>query len=112
MLIGLCNGHGIGTMDGCAECFLCFLQLFDVTLGHPLAGKLNSKLFQGAAYLQYIAQALLGNLSNLSALARDHEDQAFQLQFADGLTDRSTADTQTVCKLNFHQALTWLQLAL
>ena len=112
MLIGLCNGHGISTMDGFAECFLCFLQLFDVTLGHSLAGKLNSKLFQGAAYLQYITQAVLGNLGNLSALARNHEDQAFQFQFADGLTDRGTADTQTICKLNFHQTLAWLQLAL
>ena len=112
MLIGLCDGHGIGTLDCTAECFLCFFQLFDVILGHTLAGKLNGKFFQRAAYLQHITQALLGNLRNLSTLARNHEDQAFQLQFADSLTDRGTADAQTVCKLDFHQTLAWFQLTL
>ena len=91
-----------------------YLPLRDVVFNTLRQAILKGELEPGERLMeiQHITQALLGNLRNLSALARNHEDQAFQLQFADSLTDRGTADAQTVCKLDFHQTLAWFQLTL
>ena len=48
----------------------------------------------------------------LRAAPWNHQNESFQLQLADRLTDRGAADAQLLCQLNLHQALARCQLSL
>ena len=68
--------------------------------------------FFDTAHFQHIFQAFFRNPRHLRAAPWNHQNESFQLQLADRLTDRGTAHAKPFRKLDLHQALARCQLSL
>ena len=86
-------------------------QFFQLFLSDFLTCELHCQFFQCFSDFQHISQAFLRNVRHFRTFSRNHNDQTFQLQLTDCLTDRGTAHAQFICKLDFHQSFTRFKLS-
>ena len=111
-LVRLRDLHRIALINRRFKCFLCFFQCLHIFFRHALARQLNRQFLQRTAHFQHIFQTFFRNPRHLRAAPWNHQNEPFQLQLADRLTDRGAADAQLLCQLDLHQALARCQLSL
>ena len=78
-------------------------QVFQFVRRDPFSCQAGCQFFQGAADLEDLGDILQGNIGDIRPAPGNHDDEAFQFQFADGFADRRPADAEFIGQLDFHE---------
>ncbi len=100
------SGHGL-----LFKLFTGIFQPFRLLHRDPVTGKLRTERIQRSSDFQHIFHTFFRDPRHFRSAARDHDDESFQFQFPDRLSDRCSADAELIGQMNLHQTLSRFQFS-